>query len=79
MPILILYARPTQDHGHGWSALWDSNSSDLWDRGKPSPALIDLLEQQPPAVSPFTADGRRKKALVPVFSPQVCIQSVPPI
>ncbi|PLB40682.1 thiopurine S-methyltransferase family protein [Aspergillus candidus] len=57
--------RPVQDYGPGWSALWDSNNSDLWDRGKPSPALIDLIEQQPLAFSPFTADGRRKKALVP--------------
>ncbi|QRD81434.1 hypothetical protein F9C07_2054151 [Aspergillus flavus] len=38
--------RPLEEHGSGWSSLWDSNESDLWDRGKPSPALIDLIEQE---------------------------------
>lgn len=38
----------------------------MWDRGKPSPALIDLLEQREEILSPITADGRRKKVLVPV-------------
>ncbi|KAE8150625.1 hypothetical protein BDV25DRAFT_129389 [Aspergillus avenaceus] len=39
--------RPIDDHGSGWSSLWDSNESDLWDRGRPSPALIDIVEQTP--------------------------------
>ncbi|KAE8356032.1 hypothetical protein BDV28DRAFT_154911 [Aspergillus coremiiformis] len=38
--------RPLEDHGSGWASLWDSDEADLWDRGKPSPALVDLIEQE---------------------------------
>lgn len=57
-----------EDHGSGWSSLWDTGNSNLWDRGKPSPALIDLIEdpQHQDLLYPLTADGRRKRALVPV-------------
>lgn len=56
-----------EDHGSAWSDLWDTDNSGLWDRGKPSPALIDLIEQrQHDLFHPLTADGRRKKVLVPV-------------
>lgn len=40
----------------------------LWDRGSASPALVDVVEghQKPGEMfHPFTADGRRKRALVP--------------
>ncbi|KAF7591732.1 hypothetical protein BBP40_001176 [Aspergillus hancockii] len=57
--------RPLNDHGSGWSSLWDRNESELWDRGKPSPALIDLIEQERHLFQPIKPDGRRKKALVP--------------
>ncbi|PYI03171.1 S-adenosyl-L-methionine-dependent methyltransferase [Aspergillus sclerotiicarbonarius CBS 121057] len=57
--------RAVEDQGSGWSALWDSNESDLWDRGSPSITLVDLVTQQQEIFSPYTADGRRKKALVP--------------
>ncbi|KAK6837537.1 hypothetical protein RU639_001422 [Aspergillus parasiticus] len=59
--------RPLEDHGSGWSSLWDSNESDLWDRGKPSPALIDLIEQEKDTAifRPLKPGGQRKKALVP--------------
>lgn len=57
---------PVEDHGSGWSNLWDSGESDLWDRGKASPALVDIVEQEHELLGPFTADGTRKKALVPV-------------
>ncbi|KAJ5175312.1 uncharacterized protein N7482_001189 [Penicillium canariense] len=57
--------RPIGNHGAGWSSLWDSGESDLWDRGKASPALVDIIEQERVLLSPFTSDGRRKKALVP--------------
>ncbi|CEJ55414.1 hypothetical protein PMG11_01675 [Penicillium brasilianum] len=57
--------RPIEDHGSGWSNLWDFGESDLWDRGKASPALVDLVEQETRLFNPFTADGKRKKALVP--------------
>ncbi|RHZ61550.1 uncharacterized protein CDV56_108851 [Aspergillus thermomutatus] len=58
-----------EDHGSGWSNLWETGEDNLWDRGLPSPALIDLIEQQQQSptslFNPFTADGQRKKALVP--------------
>ncbi|PYH92842.1 S-adenosyl-L-methionine-dependent methyltransferase [Aspergillus ellipticus CBS 707.79] len=54
-----------EDHNNGWKNLWDTDNSDMWDRGKPSPALINLLEQREDIISPVTADGRRKKVLVP--------------
>ncbi|GES66376.1 thiopurine S-methyltransferase family protein [Aspergillus terreus] len=61
--------RSVGDHGAGWSSLWDTGNSDLWDRGKPSPALIDAIEahQRTPddLFYPFHANGARKKALVP--------------
>lgn len=38
----------------------------MWDRGKPSPALLDLLEQREEILNPIMANGRRKKVLVPV-------------
>lgn len=58
--------RPVEDHGSGWSKLWDSGESDLWDRGKASPALVDIIERKMELLDPFTPDGERKKALVPV-------------
>jgi hypothetical protein len=57
-----------EDHAACWSKLWDTNNSDLWDRGKPSPALIDLVEQRQDLFHPETADGKKKKAFVPVSS-----------
>ncbi|KAI2857729.1 hypothetical protein CBS115988_3599 [Aspergillus niger] len=57
--------RRAEDQGSGWSALWDSNESVLWDRGSPSIALVDVVEQQQDVFFPYTRDGRRKKALVP--------------
>ncbi|KAH9873026.1 hypothetical protein J1614_005422 [Plenodomus biglobosus] len=35
----------------GWSSLWDSNESDLWDGGRPSPPLVAFLEDH--------ADGKK--------------------
>ncbi|KAL2802496.1 S-adenosyl-L-methionine-dependent methyltransferase [Aspergillus granulosus] len=60
--------RETPDHGKAWSDLWDSGESDLWDRGLPSPALIDLIEEYDERLfHPFqSADsGERKRVLVP--------------
>ncbi|KAL3439601.1 S-adenosyl-L-methionine-dependent methyltransferase, partial [Aspergillus tetrazonus] len=72
--------RPTPSHPKAWSDLWDSGESSLWDRGMPSPALIDLLESyQDTLLHPFEIDTekeedgsdagktrkRRKRALVP--------------
>merc|ERR1712093_422808 len=36
-------ASSVMNQGSGWCALWQSNESDLWDRGKPSPPLIELV------------------------------------
>ncbi|KAB8067988.1 S-adenosyl-L-methionine-dependent methyltransferase [Aspergillus leporis] len=57
--------REVRDHGSVWAALWDTQNNDMWDRGKPSPALIDLVEQREGLFQPLAADGRRKRALVP--------------
>ncbi|KJF61203.1 uncharacterized protein CIMG_11589 [Coccidioides immitis RS] len=45
--------------------LWDSNISDPWDWGKPSPALINIFEERHDLFCPLTPDGRSKKALIP--------------
>lgn len=57
-----------ENHNAGWSNLWDIDNSNLWDRGKPSAALVDLIEERRELFSAFTAEGKRKKALVPVSS-----------
>ncbi|KAI1391613.1 S-adenosyl-L-methionine-dependent methyltransferase [Hypoxylon trugodes] len=57
---------PTQLISHfssGWIELWDSDQTHFWDRGKPSPALIDWLESQP-EVLPLHPN-RKLTALVP--------------
>jgi hypothetical protein len=56
---------PVEDHGSGWSSLWDEGYSDLWDRGKTSPALVDAIDQERELLNPYTADGKRKRAIVP--------------
>lgn len=61
--------RSIEDHSAGWSYLWDSGESGLWDRGKASPALVDIIEKERDLFNPFTSDGQRKKALVPVSHP----------
>ncbi|KAJ5108943.1 hypothetical protein N7456_005618 [Penicillium angulare] len=57
--------RPVQDHGSGWSNLWDAGESNLWDRGKASPALVDLVEGAGELFDPFTIQGTKKNVLVP--------------
>ncbi|KAL4975894.1 S-adenosyl-L-methionine-dependent methyltransferase [Aspergillus desertorum] len=71
---------PTPSHPKAWSDLWDAGESSLWDRGMPSPALIDLLESyQNTLLYPLEPETekdcgeadtgetrkRRKRALVP--------------
>ncbi|KAF3219634.1 hypothetical protein TWF106_007057 [Orbilia oligospora] len=57
---------PRQDQIDGWSSLWDADESGLWDRGKPSPALIDFVECYGQNIlHGMKRDGRRLKALVP--------------
>ncbi|KAJ5736518.1 uncharacterized protein N7483_001643, partial [Penicillium malachiteum] len=56
--------RSIENHNDAWTDLWDTDKSDMWDRGRPSPALIDLLEQREEVLSPIAADSRRKTVLV---------------
>lgn len=56
-------------HGDRWDALWEEKYTP-WDRGQPSPALVDLLEERKDLVGEcWTVDPalgkRRKRALVP--------------
>ncbi|KAG5980632.1 hypothetical protein E4U55_003815 [Claviceps digitariae] len=49
-----------------WSELWESDENDIWDRGMPSPALIDFIESKPEALhAPVAANAERLRALVP--------------
>jgi len=59
----------TSVHGNRWHALWEQAYTP-WDRGQPSPALIELLEERKDLVGEcWTVDPalgkRRKRALVP--------------
>ncbi|RKK21513.1 hypothetical protein BFJ68_g17990 [Fusarium oxysporum] len=56
--------RPPEQQSRGWSELWDLDQSHLWDRAKPSPALVDLVESSL-EVLPSSRQGRRPRALVP--------------
>ncbi|KAF9695177.1 hypothetical protein EKO04_006863 [Ascochyta lentis] len=56
--------RSRDKQGAGWSSLWDSDKSDLWDRGRPSPALVGFLCTQPLGVE-LGMSTRQLKALVP--------------
>ncbi|KAA8628682.1 hypothetical protein SMACR_04109 [Sordaria macrospora] len=58
--------RPKEKHASGWSSLWDTNKSHFWDRGRPSPALQDLLNLHPELFSEIAhGPGRQPKAFVP--------------
>jgi len=65
---------PTDLHQEKWAELWDNGEFIPWDKGCPSPALVDLLAQRQQHTS-FTAQDlvargeRRKRALVPVGIP----------
>ena len=54
-----------QKYADGWSKLWQDGSLLPWDRGKPSPALTDTLENHGDLIGSAVINGRRKKALVP--------------
>lgn len=58
----------------GWVELWDSDESDLWDRGTPSAALIDWIESRPAQLNQST-NRRQLMALVPVCSPQAHLRA----
>jgi SAM-dependent methyltransferase len=55
-----------EKYGEGWSALWEKGDYLPWDKGFPSPALIDTLAQRRDLLGlALLSDGKRKKALVP--------------
>lgn len=58
---------PVADHGRRWNACWEAGTTP-WDRGGPSMALADLLEQRAELfASPEAEEGqprRRRTALV---------------
>lgn len=61
--------QPPEEQGSRWIKLWDQNVTP-WDRGQPSPALMDLLQEKMDLVGQSWvidhAQGkRRKRALVP--------------
>ncbi|KAH6635909.1 S-adenosyl-L-methionine-dependent methyltransferase [Chaetomium tenue] len=48
-----------------WSELWDSDQADLWDRGMPSPALVDFITTRRDIIDCLGGGRRRPRALVP--------------
>ena len=52
-------------YAEGWAKLWQDGSLLPWDRGMPSPALTDTLENYRELIGGAMVEGRRKKALVP--------------
>lgn len=50
-----------EQHPNRWESLWEKGELLPWDRGQPSPALVDALNEREILAKP-RADGRRKKA-----------------
>lgn len=57
--------RNREEQSAGWTSLWESNESDLWDRGRPSPAFVDFLNTNDYGKTLVNSKGQLK-ALVPV-------------
>ncbi|KAI7539295.1 hypothetical protein KC331_g9840 [Hortaea werneckii] len=69
-------ALPPEKQAGGWNAMWEQNVTP-WDRGEPSPALVDTLQHKLPQIEASSSQDtssnkahtqrptRRKKALVP--------------
>ncbi|KAI6819559.1 hypothetical protein KC332_g2389 [Hortaea werneckii] len=68
-------ALPPEKQAGGWNAMWEQNVTP-WDRGEPSPALVDTLQYKLPQIEASSFQDtssnkahhqptRRKKALVP--------------
>ncbi|KXX82479.1 putative thiol methyltransferase 2 [Madurella mycetomatis] len=55
--------RDRQTHNSAWSELWESDHNHIWDRGKPSPPLVDFISSRPDIIAQL--GGGRPKALVP--------------
>lgn len=56
---------PLNEYTNRWESLWQQGDLLLWDKGKPSPALVDLLTKRRDLVGPSVVEGKRKRALVP--------------
>ncbi|KAK2591341.1 hypothetical protein QQS21_010966 [Conoideocrella luteorostrata] len=56
--------RSREQQSDGWDSLWESSENDLWDRGMPSPALIDYIESKPDVLC-APPHGRRLRAFIP--------------
>jgi hypothetical protein len=56
------------EHAIGWNELWLNHRSDLWDRGFPSPPLVELIAGNPQLLSYINDRQKRKRVLVPVSS-----------
>ena len=73
------HSRDRGNQTRGWSALWDAAQNSLWDRGKPSPALMDLIESDSGLIpQPKKAAGRKPRVLVPVMPSTPGTTSRPP-
>ncbi|KAI0099547.1 S-adenosyl-L-methionine-dependent methyltransferase [Hypoxylon sp. NC0597] len=55
--------RARDNQSSGWVELWETGQNHFWDRGRPSPALIDWVESRPDILP--SHPGRRLTALVP--------------
>ena len=51
-------------HGPKWDSLWNESYTP-WDRGGPSLALADLMQDKPELFSGQTASSKNRTALVP--------------
>lgn len=56
--------RAVDSHPEAWNSLWKDHKFTPWDRGGPSLALLDVLEQRT-EIFGGQSDRRGKKALVP--------------
>ncbi|RMZ70884.1 thiopurine s-methyltransferase family [Pyrenophora seminiperda CCB06] len=67
-PVTTTNRRRTRDaQSDGWAKLWENNESGLWDRGRPSPALITFLDQHAFRETLLRDHGKRVlNAFVPV-------------
>jgi hypothetical protein len=54
-------------HGEKWNELWKENFLP-WDKGFPSPALVDLLSERQDILPDPSKAGKRLRALVPGVS-----------
>lgn len=59
------FQAPFITHPSRWEELWEKGELLPWDRGVPSPALVDTLNDKKELLGSARSDRQRKKALVP--------------